>query len=459
MARNIITIILAAGKNTSMCSAVNKSIHSVCGKPMAQWVLEASQKAGIENNIMVVGESASDVRDVFEGKAEFVVQAEPKGTGHAVICAREKFEGKNGLVVVLPADAPIIDEDTLSQAIEYHEEFKNEATIITAVVDNPAGYGRILRNSAGDVAGIVEHSDANRGELNIKEINSSMYIFNATALSYALDSLDNASAGQDKNNLICVLDVLIKSGRKVGAYFADDSTSIMGVNDRIQLYEAEKIMQKKIVSGYMKNGVYIMSPDTTYIESGAEIGMDTVIQPNVQIKGQSVIGKNVVVGANSIISNSKICDGVKIQCSVITDSEVGESSTIGPFAYLRPHSKIGKNVKIGDFVEIKNASLDDGTKVSHLTYVGDADVGKGVNFGCGCVTVNYDGKKKFRTTIGDNVFVGCNTNLVAPVTINDNSYVAAGSTITDDVPGKSFAIARSRQTNKTDWIDRRESDK
>lgn len=459
MSKEIMSIILAAGKSTTMNSNIPKAIHTFCGKPMASWILQAAFGAGINNSVMVVAPDADDIRSRFEGLVEFAVQPEPKGTGDAVMCARKCLESHKGLVVVLPADTPLIDSDTLKQAIEYHDEFKNKATIITAFVKNPLGYGRILRNSAGDVVGIVEHDDASILELEIKEINSSMYIFDCEALCYALDNLDSVNDNFDRYNLIHTLDVLIKSGRKVGAYDADDANCILGINDYIQMQEVEKIMYSKIVEQHMKNGVRFIAPETAYIEHDVAIGVDTIVQPNVQVTGGSVIGKNVVVGANSIIKNSKIDDGVVIQSSVITDSEVGDNSTIGPFAYLRPNSKIGKHVKIGDFVEIKNATLDDDTKVSHLTYVGDADIGKGVNFGCGCVTVNYDGKKKFRTSVGDGAFIGCNTNLVAPVKINNGAYIAAGSTITDEVPEESLAIARSRQVNKLGWKNKGDSNK
>ena len=459
MSNEIMSVILAAGRAKPMNSQLPKAIHTVCGKPMAGWVLDAVKQAGIEKSVMVVGYGAEKVKEVFGESVTYAYQDEQKGTGHALACARETFAHGSTHVVVLPADTPLIDADTLTAAIEYHREFGNEATIVTAVMDDPYGYGRVIRNSAGDVAGIVEHTDANQSELEIREINSSIYIFNTDALCYALDNLDSIRDDYDRNNLIRTLEVLIKSGRKVGAYDADDPCCIFGVNDRFQLYEADAMMRWRINCRHMENGVTLVNPEVTYIEADVEIGCDTVIQPNVTLRGSTKIGEGVLIGANSIITNSVIDDGADVLCSVITDSSVGSGTHVGPFAYMRPNSKVGKNVKVGDFVEIKNATIDDGTKISHLTYVGDSDVGKGVNFGCGCVTVNYDGSKKYRTIIEDHAFIGCNTNLVSPVRVGENAYIAAGSTITDEVPGSNLAIARSRQVNKSNWKDRRNQGK
>ncbi len=459
MSNEMMSVILAAGLAEPMCTSIPKALHTVCGKPMAKWVLEAACSAGVERNVMVVGFEAEKVKAVFGDSVSYAYQEQPKGTGHAVMCAREAFEGFGGCTLVLPCDTPLLDADTIESALDYHKAFGNEATIITAVTDNPSGYGRIIRNGAGDVAGIVEHTDADQNELEIKEINSSIYIFNTEALCYALDNLDSIRDGVDPHNLIRVLDVLIKSGRRVGAFDADNPCRIFGVNDRVQLHEAESMMRQMINYGHMKNGVTIMDPVSVYIEADVVIGEDTVIQPNVMLKGSTVIGKNVLIGTNSVISNSKIDDGADVLCSVILSSQVGGGTHVGPFAYMRPDSKVGKNVKVGDFVELKNVVVEDGTKISHLTYLGDCDVGQGVNFGCGCIAVNYDGAKKYRTVVEDNAFIGCNTNLISPVRVGKNAYIAAGSTITDEVPDNSLAIARSRQVNKINWQDRREQKK
>ena len=458
MTEKIISVIMAAKNSELMHSKKPVALMNVCGKPMAYYVLEACVQAGCDENVMVVDYEEDEVRAAFDGQVKFVSQHNQLGTADAVLSARSEIEACGGLCIVMPADAPLMEGDTLAEAVEFHKALKNEATIITAVVDNPDGYGRIIRNTAGDVCQIVEQDLALPEDLEIGEVNSSMYIFNCDALLYALDRLDTAE-GADKHNIITAIEVLVKSGRKVGAFDTDDSNSVLGINDRVQLFEAESIMRWRINFEHMLNGVTIIAPETTYIEPTVQIGQDTVVYPNCHLRGETKIGSNVTVGANSIITNSVIEDGVDILNSVIVDSFVSEGAHIGPFAYLRPNSKIGKSVKIGDFVEVKNANIDEGTKVSHLTYIGDSDVGKHVNFGCGCITVNYDGKKKYRTKIGDNAFIGCNTNLVSPVVVKDGAYIAAGSTITDEVPEGALAIARSRQINKMNWEDRRNKDK
>ena len=457
--KNVMSLILAAGESKAMKSKYPKAVFDVCGKPMISYVADSVKSINTKKDVVVIGSGAEMVKQALGEEFIYAYQEELSGTAAAAASAREHFQDFDGIVVVLPCDIPLITKNDIEQAVEFHCEFDNAATVLTAIVANPEGYGRIIRNNAGDVAGIVEHAFANQYELEISEINTSIYVFNAKDLCYALDNCDVLSGEYDKNNLIHSVEVLFKSGRRVGAYEVDNSSDVLGVNNRVQLFEAQAIMRNRINEYHMLNGVTILAPAVTYIESGVEIGEDTVIHPNVQLKGATKIGSDVVVGANSVITNSQIENGVDILSSVICDSFIDENAHIGPFAYLRPNSRIGKNVKIGDFVEIKNAVLDEGTKVSHLTYVGDSDVGKKVNFGCGCVTVNYDGVKKYRCTIGDNAFIGCNTNLVAPVTVNDGADIAAGSTITDEVPENTLAIARSRQVIKTNWKDRRNQSK
>ncbi len=457
--KKVMSLILAAGESPNMKTKYPKAIFDICGKPMISYVCDNAKKIGSEKNVVVLGFGGDYVSDVLGDEFVYCKQTELTGTAKAVSSAREQFENFDGIVVVMPCDTPLLTAEDVFEAIKYHNEFNNAATVITAIVSNPEGYGRIIRNNAGDVAAIVEHAFANQYELEITEVNSSIYIFDSKALCYALDNCDTLSGEYDKDNIIHSVEVLIKSGRRVGAYEVDNASDIYGINDRVQLFEAQAIMRNRINRAHMLNGVSIIAPAATYIDFGVEIGQDSVIYPNVTIKGDTKIGCGVSVGQNSVITNSKIADDVDILSSVITDSIVDSGAHIGPFAYLRPNSKIGKNVKIGDFVEIKNAALDEGTKVSHLTYVGDSDIGKGVNFGCGCVTVNYDGAKKYRCKVGDHAFIGCNTNLVAPVVVGNGAYIAAGSTITDEVPEDSLAIARSRQINKSNWTDRRNQNK
>ena len=452
--QDFISVILAAGMGKRMKSEMPKVLHKVCGKALCEWVIDASKNAGASKVVAIIGHKAEVVKPQIEDKAEIAYQTEQLGTGHAVMQAADFIKNCTGHVVILNGDTPLVTGETIKAAIEYHEELGNAATVITAILDDSTGYGRIVRNSAGDVVKIVEQKDANADEIDIKEVNSGMYVFNAKDLIYALDKITPNNA-QGEYYLTDTLEILIKMGQKVGAYSIDDNDEIRGINDKIQLSEANEIMQMRINKKHMANGVTMIHPETVSIEDTVEIGQDTVIEQNVILKGDTKIGSNTVIGANSQIVNSVIHDNVNVMCSVITDSEVDSETNVGPFAYIRPNSKVGKHVKVGDFVELKNAAIGDGTKISHLTYVGDAIVGKNVNFGCGTVTVNYDGKNKYTTVIGDNAFIGCNTNLVSPVNVNKNAYIAAGSTITDEVPENSLAIARSRQVIKNEWNDKR----
>ena len=298
---------------------------------------------------------------------------------------------------------------------------------------------------------IVEQKDATEEEKAIKEINGGMYAFDAKLLKYALSKLTNNNV-QNEYYLTDTIEILLKDGHKVNAIATREADDIAGVNSRVQLAAVTEVMKKRINEKHMANGVTFIDPMSTYIELDVIIGKDTIIEPGCMLEGKTAIGEGCRIGYHSKLKNTTLADQVEVEISVITDSFVDEGTHVGPFAYIRPNSHIGKNIKVGDFVEIKNANIGDGTKISHLTYVGDADVGKNVNFGCGSVVVNYDGQKKHRTIIGDNAFIGCNTNLVSPVTVEDNAYTAAGSTITKTVPKDSLAIARAKQENKENWV-------
>ena len=442
------TIILAAGEGKRMKSAKSKVLHEVSFQPLVKWVIDATSDA--EKQIVVVGHCAEQVKNALGDTVDYVEQRERLGTGHAVMQAKQHIENYKGDTLVMTGDTPLITKDTINKAYEYHKQNGNSVTVLTAFVDEPFGYGRIVRDPSDNVRKIVEQKDASEEERLICEINSGMYFFDSKELLKALELLTNDNA-QGEYYLTDTIELILKKGLKVGAFVVDDTDEILGINDRIQLAEAQAIMQDRIVDKHLLNGVTFLAPETAYIGKDVEIGSDTIIMPNTIIKGNTKIGSNCVIGPNAQITDSEISDNVEVNSSVILESSVGDNTTVGPFAYIRPHSKIGRNIKIGDFVEIKNATIDDGTKVSHLTYVGDADVGKKVNFGCGTVLVNYDGAKKYRSTIEDNAFIGCNTNLVSPVTVKENAFIAAGSTITDDVPENSLAIARARQVVKTDW--------
>ena len=444
------SVILAAG----MKSKMPKVLHTVCGKPLSKWVIDASKAAGADKVCAVVGHKAETVKEVLGDVCEFALQAEQKGTGHAVMQAIDVIKNSKGEVVILNGDTPLITAETINKAIEYHKNNDNQATVITAILDDATGYGRIVRDNDGSVLKIVEQKDASEEEKKINEVNSGMYVFDAQSLVYALDKITPNNA-QGEYYLTDTLEILLSAGKKIGGYAISDNDEIRGINDRVQLNEAEKIMQKRINEYHMRNGVTMRNPESVYIEDGVEIGNDTEICQNVTIKSGTKIGSDCVIGSGSMLDRAVIHDGVDVLSSVILESEVDEGTHVGPFAYIRPNCHVGKEVKVGDFVELKNSNIDDGTKISHLTYIGDSDVGKRVNFGCGTVTCNYDGKKKYRTTIGDDCFVGCNTNFVSPINVGDGVYIAAGSTITEDIPENSLSIARARQVNKEGWKDKR----
>lgn len=448
------SVILAAGMGTRMKSKMPKVLHKVCGKPLSKWVIDASKAAGADKVCAVVGHKAETVKEVLGDVCEFALQAEQKGTGHAVMQAIDVIKNSKGEVVILNGDTPLITAETINKAIEYHKNNGNQATVITAILDDATGYGRIVRDNDGSVLKIVEQKDASEEEKKINEVNSGMYVFDAQSLVYALDKITPNNA-QGEYYLTDTLEILLSAGKKIGGYATSDNDEIRGINDRVQLNEAEKIMQKRINEYHMRNGVTMRNPESVYIEDGVEIGNDTEICQNVTIKSGTKIGSDCVIGSGSMLDGAVIHDGVDVLSSVILESEVDEGTHVGPFAYIRPNCHVGKEVKVGDFVELKNSNIDDGTKISHLTYIGDSDVGKRVNFGCGTVTCNYDGKKKYRTTIGDDCFVGCNTNFVSPINVGDGVYIAAGSTITEDIPENSLSIARARQVNKEGWKDKR----
>lgn len=449
-------IILAAGHGKRMKSDNSKVIHSVCGKEMINLVLDAALGAGCKAATVVVGHRREQVIKAVGERAAIAVQEQQLGTGHAVMQASEGI-GNSENVLVLTGDTPLITAETLASVIERHIRDDNGATVLTTKLSDPSGYGRIVRQADGTVEKIVEHKDATDAQRKINEINSGMYCFKSALLLSALTKI-TADNAQGEYYLTDVFEILKKEGAKIGAFEVENSEEILGVNDRVQLAEAEKIMRARINRRHMLGGVTLIDPDSTYIGTDVQIGIDTVIYPGTILEGNTTVGDNVIIGQNCRLVNAKIASGVDIWTSTIIDSSVDEGTHVGPYAYIRPDSRVGKNCKVGDFVELKKASIGDGTKLSHLTYVGDAQVGKNCNFGCGTVVVNYDGKNKYKTVIGDNAFIGCNSNLVSPVTVNDGAYVAAGSTITDNVPADTLAIARARQVIKENWKDRREDE-
>ena len=447
---NINAVILAAGEGTRMKSKMPKVLHEVMGRPMVKRVVDTAKDLEAKNICVVTGHMSETVQEALKDEGvSFAVQEKQLGTGHAVMQA-EEYINENEDVLILYGDTPLIKAETLEKLIEYHRSENNGVSIISAIVEDSAGYGHIIRDKDGNFVKNVEYKDATPEEKLVKEINSGIYCFKGSSLKKALKLITNDNA-QGEYYLPDALEIILKSGEKVNAMTIGDVTEFFGVNNRVQLAQANKIMQKRINEKHMLNGVTIIDPTDTYIADDVEIGMDTIIYPGCVLEGKTVIGDDCKIGPDTRLTDMTLASNVTIQYTVAMESEIGSGTKVGPFAYIRPNSKIGENIKIGDFVEVKNSVIGNGTKVSHLTYIGDSDVGERINFGCGTVTVNYDGHKKFRTTIEDDVFIGCNANLVAPVTLKKGSYVAAGSTITKDVPEKSLAVARNRQTNIDGW--------
>ena len=417
MENDIIAIVMAAGKGTRMKSKNSKLVQKIYGKEIVKRAVENAQKAGVRDIVAVVGYKKEEVMKVLGDNIKYAYQDEMLGTGHAVMQAKEYLKGKKGKVLVLNGDVPLIRPETLNKLIEKSIENKEYATLLTAIYDDPTGYGRIVRDEGGNIEGIVEEKDTTPEQKKIKEINAGIYCFDIEALLKALEKV-TPNNKQGEYYITDVIQIMNDSGLKTGAVLVEDNTEILGINDRIQLGILTKVLQMRINTELMKNGVTIEDTNTTYIYDDVEIGMDTVIHPNTTIKS-----------------------GVTI----------GEDCEIGPNSYIREGCKLANHVKIGSFVEIKKAIIGEGTKVPHLSYMGDCEIGEKCNIGCGTITCNYDGFNKSKTIIGNHSFIGSNTNLVAPVTLGDNTFVAAGSTITDDVPDHALAIARERQTNKENW--------
>lgn len=446
-------VILAAGKGTRMRSKLPKVLHKVGGKPMLQHVLDAADAAGAAEKIVIVGHEAELVEAMVGEQGKIVLQAEQLGTGHAVMQTQEALADFKGTVMILCGDTPLLDGAELKKFYEAHVQSGAAATVLTAHMDNPFGYGRIVRDAEGNVQGIVEEKDADAQQKLIKEVNTGIYCLECPLMFEVLSTLtcDNA---QGEYYLTDVLTKLNAAGRKVGGVVTEDSDMVMGINSRRQLAEAESVMRERILGKLMDAGVTIMDPASTFIESSVKIGHDTIIYPFTWLEGTTEIGEDCEIGPNVRFTNVKIGSGNHLQFMYGHDCQVCDGVTAGPYVHLRPDTVIGNKVKIGNFVEVKNSHIGVGTKLPHLTYIGDSDIGSGVNMGCGCITVNYDGKKKYRTVIEDNAFVGCNTNLVAPVTVKAGSYIGAGSTITKEVPENSLAIARAKQKNIEGWAEK-----
>ncbi|MCR5485697.1 MAG: bifunctional UDP-N-acetylglucosamine diphosphorylase/glucosamine-1-phosphate N-acetyltransferase GlmU [Clostridiales bacterium] len=454
------TLILAAGEGTRMRSSKPKVLAEVLFKPMIDWVTDCVQRCGVkkENICVVTGHMKEMLTEHLEKGISTVYQEERLGTGHAVMQAKDFIEAHGHAdILILCGDAPLIDDGTVLSAYEYHKRTGNAATVISANVADPYGYGRIVRDKSGIFSKIVEERDADEEIKKINEVNSGAYWFSCRALLIALDKLGTDAkyrlgSAAKEYYLTDAIEILRDMGQKTATFNTKNSNVVLGANDRIQLEDLNNIARRGVLESLMKSGVSIPCADGIMIGPDVKIGADTVILPGTIIKGRTEIGSNCTIGPQSFIENGKFGNNVSFMNSYCNDAEVWSGAEIGPFARLRPDSRIGENVRVGNFVEVKNSIVESGTKISHLSYIGDSDVGCNVNIGSGCATVNYSGKEKHRTVIENGAFIGCDTNLVAPVKVGENAYTAAGSTITEDVPANALALARERQIIKKDWV-------
>jgi len=446
-------VVLAAGKSTRFKSEKPKLLHKLCGKPMVCHLLDRLVALDVGRIIVVLGHGSDAVREALSAyPVDFALQEEQMGTGHATMCAVPALKNLQGSALVLYGDTPLISQDTLRRLFETCEKEGADEVVLTVETPEPQGYGRIVRDGEGMPARIVEEKDTSPEEKMIREINAGMVCFRIPTLLEHLPLLSNQNAAGEYY-LTDILALLRERGKKVVAVPAVSVLETVGINSREELSRVEALLRAEIASGWMREGVTILNPATVYIDPDVTIGRDTVIYPGVFIEGKSRIGPRCAIYSGCHLVNAVLEENVIVDhCSVIRNSAVGQGTTVGPFAHLREHSSVGQDARIGNFVEVKKSLIGDGSKAAHLAYLGDATLGKDVNIGAGAITCNYDGVKKNPTIIEDGVFIGSDSQLVAPVTIHRGAYVAAGSTITEDVPPDSLAIARGRQVNKEGWV-------
>ena len=451
MNKGLAAVILAAGKGTRMKSALPKVLHPICGQPMLYYPLEAARLAGFKQLKVVVGHRAEKVSQTFpDGDLSWIQQTDQLGTGHALMCAADSLRGYSGALLLLCGDVPLLQAETLKQLQNYHSQQQSVVTVLTAQMPNPSGYGRVIRDGE-QILQIVEEKDADEQQRQVTEINTGTYLFDANFVLSALKGLNKNNA-QGEYYLTDVVAAAVAAGQKTRALCVDDPTEVMGINDRCQLAEAEVLMRWKINADLMFGGISMVDPTTVYIDNGVEIGRDTQLHPNVHLRGKTTIGKNCIIETGVVVVDSQIADGVHLKAgSAIEESQIGPDCKIGPMAHLRPGTVLSGNNKIGNFVEMKKSVLGEKSQASHLSYIGDSEVGRNVNFGCGTITCNYDGVNKHTTIVEDDVFVGSDCQFIAPVKIGRNSLIAAGSTITKDVPPDSLALSRTDQKNIDGW--------
>lgn len=444
-------ILLAAGKGTRMKTDLPKGAFPVNDRPMIIYSIEALQNSHFDKINVVVGHKKEILMDILTGfNCDFSEQTELNGTAKAVESSKGTLEGLEGNTLILPVDMPLVTSNLINELVNYHEENKNDLTVLSTKIDNPFSYGRIIRDENGDFLAIKEELDTTLDEKKINEINSGVYVVDNKLLFKALSKVNNNNNKQEYY-LTDIVSILKGEGKKVQAYIYSNSIETTGVNDLYTKSIVEKEIRNRINKELMLNGVNIINPDTVTIGSDVIIGQNCTIEPNTHITGGTVIGSGSRIGPNTELINATIGENVWIRHSIVSDSSVGNNTTVGPFSHLRNKTHIGEKNRVGNFVEFKNTTTGFNTKASHLSYLGDSNVGSSVNFGCGCITVNYDGKNKWHTEIGDNVFVGSNSNLIAPIKIEKDSFIAAGSTINKNVPEGALAIAREYQVTKPDY--------
>ena len=451
---NLDVIIMAAGQGTRMKSATIKILHTAAGRPIIDYVLDLAAEIGTRPPIMVVGHQREAVQQAVGGRARYAVQEEQKGTGHAVLQAVPLLDGARH-VLILSGDVPLTRPETLRRLLDEHEQSQNALTLLTMKLDDPAMYGRIVRDSGGAVARIVEAKDASEDERRINEVNAGIYVFDGR---YLIDNLRNLSTSnaQGEYYLTDLLGVLRGAGKRVGAVVAGDPIEALGVNSRADLASVEGEIQRRVVAALMNDGVTFRNPATVVIDSTVTIGNDTVVYPFVTIEGKTTIGSRCVIEPGVHLVDVQVGDDVHLKTGTVAeDAVIANEATVGPYAHLRPGSRLGRHVKVGNFVETKKAVFGDGAKASHLSYIGDAEVGADANIGAGTITCNYDGVNKHRTIIEDGAFIGSDTQLVAPVRVGKGAYVGAGSTITKDVPPGALAMSRTPQRVIEGWVARK----
>ncbi|MEU9831396.1 bifunctional UDP-N-acetylglucosamine diphosphorylase/glucosamine-1-phosphate N-acetyltransferase GlmU [Streptosporangium sp. NPDC048047] len=450
-------IVLAAGEGTRMKSKTPKILHELCGRALVDHMLAAARGLEPERLIVVIGHERERVREHLARTGpdtQAVVQPEQRGTGNAVRVVLETTGTVDGTVLVTYGDTPLLRTETLAALLERHDRDGNAVTVLTAEVPDPRGYGRIVRDGTGAVLSIVEEKDATPEQRLIREMNSGVYAFDGRLLADAVKRVSTANA-QGEEYLTDVLSILREDGHRVGAHIAADHVEVEGVNDRVQLASARKVLNTRLLEGHMRAGVTVIDPATTWVDVDVTLEPDAVIHPGTQLHGRTAVAEGAEIGPGVTLTDTVVGEGAVVRNAVCVEAEIGPAAQVGPYAYLRPGTVLGRGAKAGTYVEMKNAQVGEGAKVPHLTYAGDAVIGAGANIGASTIFVNYDGVNKHRSVVGDHAFVGCDTMLVAPVNIGDGAYTAAGSVIDGDVPPGAIGVARARQRNIEGWVARR----